>query len=245
MQISSLIDHTESTYRRVNVTGDWLPQELVFGAYWDGSRWNGFPVPMFALEDGKALCAEMPGLTFVEHMQAFCIQEGDDEVWCHSVQSIVNGRPMDLYLIGDSWCWELAEECEILPGQGGPHADALELRLRPAALIWLRRSARAAGVPLATFVESLVMRQIEERMAGRSYLDLSGFDALLCIAKSAARHPPGSGIAIPPKEWLRIVDALLLAGQDDTPFHQLHQQIKREMFVEVLLDRLARERGLV
>ncbi|WP_020201337.1 hypothetical protein [Cupriavidus sp. WS] len=112
MQISPTRSGTELVFRRVYVTGDWLPDDFAIGAYWDGALWNGFPVPLFSLEDGMALCAAMPSLAFDEVAQVFRMEDGEDQLWCPQVARVIDGRAVDLYLIGDSWCWQLAEAGE-------------------------------------------------------------------------------------------------------------------------------------
>ncbi|SPS03024.1 hypothetical protein CBM2634_U610001 [Cupriavidus taiwanensis] len=62
---------TKRAWRRIRVTGNWLPDHAFVWAYWNGTMWNGFAVPMFTSQDASNLCAVMPSLVYVEARQAF------------------------------------------------------------------------------------------------------------------------------------------------------------------------------
>ncbi|MCO4865905.1 hypothetical protein MKD50_29715, partial [Cupriavidus sp. WGtm5] len=62
---------TKRTWRRIRVRGSWLPDHAFVWAYWNGTMWNGFTVPMFTSQDASNLCAVMPSLVYVEARQVF------------------------------------------------------------------------------------------------------------------------------------------------------------------------------
>ncbi|MEM5433572.1 hypothetical protein CBM2626_U50017 [Cupriavidus taiwanensis] len=104
---------TERAWRRVCVTGSWLPDHAFVWAYWNGTMWNGFAVPMFTSQDACNLCAVMPSLVYVEARQAFLFEEGGETEWFHAAAQLVDGELLQLYSLGESWCWQLVDLSEV------------------------------------------------------------------------------------------------------------------------------------
>lgn len=100
---------TNRAWRRVRVTGSWLPDDAFVWAYWNGSMWNGFAVPLFTRQDAISLCAVMPGLVYVEARHAFLFDENGEAEWFHAGPQLVDGQQLQLYSLGESWCWELVD----------------------------------------------------------------------------------------------------------------------------------------
>lgn len=94
--------------RRMKVTGDWLPPEVVIDAYSNGPLWNGWLIPFFTLEAALALREHMPELYYSEATDQFCLQ-GDDPQWCGATDLTIDGTVVKCYAIGDSYCWERAD----------------------------------------------------------------------------------------------------------------------------------------
>jgi len=99
----------------VRVTCEGLPDDFSVDAYWDGSLWNHFVTPLFTLEGGKHLCDALPGeLSYDASRHAFRYQDkhaDEPEVlWIHPRTHQIGNELVELFVLGDSWCWELAEE---------------------------------------------------------------------------------------------------------------------------------------
>ncbi|SDD58466.1 hypothetical protein SAMN05216345_111145 [Cupriavidus sp. YR651] len=116
--------------------------------------------------------------------------------------------------------------------------DVMEIRLRPAVLDWLRELAVANGISVEPYAAFLLQSFCEERMEGRPNLDLSGFEVIASVSKTALRLPATHCLAVPAGDWIRIVEAVLLL----TGGGQMSSS-NREIFVETVLDRLATELG--
>ncbi|MCY1197501.1 hypothetical protein D9M68_152340 [compost metagenome] len=96
-------------YRPIRVAGDWLPDDFAVDAYWNGVSWNGFVVPLLTLASAQQLCKSMPTLEFVERDQSFLLSEEHGVVSIEGRPYCVGGVSLNLYAIGDSWCWRHAE----------------------------------------------------------------------------------------------------------------------------------------
>lgn len=232
------LNQTERAYRRVLVTGSWLPDDIAVGAYWNGAMWNGFPVPVFTSEDGDALCAVMPNLVYVAGRRAFLFDENDHVEWFHSAVHVVEGKDQPLYAIGTGWCWQFA----------GSGTEAMELsgsyrvlQLRPQVVAWIENLAQQNGQALEPYVEFLLAGFCEERRDGRPRFDLSGFEATVSRARLATSITQGQPVRVRGSEWLDVVDAVLsLAAAEDGG---AQSRLLPERFAETVLDSLARELG--
>lgn len=100
---------TNHAWRRVRVTGSWLPDNAVVWAHWNGTMWNGFAVPLFTRQDATSLCAVMPSLMYVEAREAFLFDENGETEWFHAARQVVDGEELHLYSLGESWCWQLVD----------------------------------------------------------------------------------------------------------------------------------------
>lgn len=100
-----------SVYRAIKVSGDWLPEDVSFDAYTDGTFWNGFETPEFTLEVGQAIAGVSPGLTYDAASDAFLFSdeenapgEAPERFTGHTI--VVNGQDVRVYGIGSwGWCW--------------------------------------------------------------------------------------------------------------------------------------------
>jgi hypothetical protein len=84
-----------------------------YRGYHRGDRWNGWAMPYFTLEAGKAIMERWEGsdvpLTYDENATAFTAAFEDPEVYEGEVHTI-EGRAEILYPIGaGSWCWDAYE----------------------------------------------------------------------------------------------------------------------------------------
>jgi len=240
MSISSVPSHTSSAFRRIFVTGPWLRKGLVAIAYSNGKPWHPLSYPMFTRSDALHLCDAIPGLSFDASRDAF-IHVEQDQVACFEAEShIWNGKLVDLYAIGPGWGWQLAQDDRV----PAAHSESLHVNVRPAALAWIQTLADDASVALGAFCSFLLSGYIEKRMELQHALDLTRFDAVLCIASKAPVGHDVAGIAVQVEEWIGIVDALVHLAADGA-FNTLSRQTRRERIVEAMLDQLAREVGHV
>ncbi len=241
MSISSIQSNVPGTYRRVVVTGSWLPNNAAVGAYWNGAMWNGFPVPMFTREDGDALCAVMPSVAYVEGRRAFLFEENDHVEWFHPEVHVVGGKEQCLYAIGDSWCWQFAEGGSTVTAQERASGSYLVLQLGPRVRAWVQELAQSNGQSLEDYAEFLLTSFCDERRDGRPKFDLSGFEATVARARHATPLSQRQTLNVRRGAWLDVVDAVLsLAAAEDGG---LQLRLSRELFAETVLDSLAREVG--
>ncbi|AQV99432.1 hypothetical protein BJN34_36780 (plasmid) [Cupriavidus necator] len=233
--------NTPRAYRRIFVTGNWLPDNTAVGAYWNGTMWNGFPVPMFTREDGDGLCAVMPNLVYVERRQAFLFDEDQQVEWYRPSIAVVDGKEQHLYAIGDSWCWQFADYADDPNVPKWLTGSYLQLHLRPSVRAWIQELARANGQSVEHHAEFLLACFCEERRDGRPKFDLSGFEATASRAQHATPISVGDAVRVRRGPWLKIVDAVLslVAAEDGGE----PSRLSREMFAETVLDGLARELG--
>ncbi len=126
MQTSSF-SANQVVYRFVRVTGDWLPDDLAIDAYWSGLRWNGFVTPLFTLAAARILCEHVPCLEYVERDASFLLTDEYGTTRTTSKSYIVGGEALQLYGVGDSWCWRLVEDADE---ESSLNLDARTLRLR-------------------------------------------------------------------------------------------------------------------
>ena len=105
--------------RLVRVTCDGLPEGFSVKAFWNGMRWNGFVTPLFTLEAAKTLCAVLPELSYDAQRHALLYVDVPADAlshkWIHPTQHVIEGNSVELFLIGDSWCWELVRSESALP----------------------------------------------------------------------------------------------------------------------------------
>lgn len=242
MQTPNLSDN-QVEYRSVRVAGAWLPDGLAIDAYWSGLRWNGFVTPLFTLAGARMLCEHMASLQYVDSDGSFLLTDEHGTTPISPNPHIVGGEALQLYGIGDSWCWSLVEDADA-----GARPDAgarLRLRVRPAVYAWLDQLAQADGLGLAAYAETLIAGYIEQRMECRSRMDLSGLEVPLALARNSVRIADGKEIVIGAAEWLKLVDAAVLIDEDESPFHRLPLPQRREAFAEAVLEQLGRELGRV
>lgn len=116
----------------VRVTCEGLPDDFSVDAYWDGSHWNHFLAPLFTLEGGKQLCAVLPEeLSYDASRHAFRYEDkhaDEPEVlWVHPRTYRIDNELVELFVLGDSWCWELAdaEHYAAAPRNGGATVEDL------------------------------------------------------------------------------------------------------------------------
>ncbi|MFJ4291288.1 hypothetical protein ACIP1U_16115 [Cupriavidus sp. NPDC089707] len=231
-------NQTARAYRRVLVTGSWLPDDVAVGAYWNGAMWNGFPVPVFTSEDGDALCAVMPNLVYVAGRRAFLFEENDHVEWFHPAVHVIEGKEQHLYAIGNGWCWQFADAGTNAVGISGSY---LVMQLRPQVGAWLENLAQENGQSLADYADFLLTSFCEERRDGRSRFDLSGFEATVSRVRLATAIPQGQTVQVRRGTWVALVDAVLsLAAAEDGG---AQSRLSRERFAETVLDSLARELG--
>ncbi|RWA55714.1 hypothetical protein AU476_06300 [Cupriavidus sp. UYMSc13B] len=223
------------------MTGSWLPGEVAVGAYWNGTMWNGFPVPMFTAEDGAGLSAVMPNLVYVEGRRAFLFDENDHVEWFHPTTHVVDGKERHLYAIGDCWCWQFAEHGDDSTGQHRLPGSYLVLRLRPGVRVWIQEQAQRNGQSLEHYAEFLLGSFCEERRDGRPKFDLSGFEATASRVKHAPPLSTGETVRVRRGQWLNVVDAVLSIGATEGGSAQ--SDPSRELFAETVLDSLACELG--
>jgi len=243
MSISSIPSNVPRVYRRVVVTGSWLPDNAAFGAYWNGAMWNGFPVPVFTREDGDALCAVMPSLAYVEGRHAFLFEENGHVEWFHPGVHVVDGKEKCLYAIGDNWCWQFAEGGSTATAQERASGSYLVLQLGPRVRAWIQDLAQSNGQSLEDYAEFLLTSFCDERRDGRPKFDLSGFEATASRVRHAIPLSEGETVRVRRGEWLDVVDAVLSLVAAEGGNSQA--RISRELFAETVLDCLARELGAV
>lgn len=97
-------------YRLGTVTADFLASDVIVPCYSNGKRWNGFGMPVFTLEVGKALLAAIPDLTYDEVRDAFvwrpCDGGGEEEIYAPTA-ILVATDAIKVYPIGTgSWTWD-------------------------------------------------------------------------------------------------------------------------------------------
>ncbi|MFC4524730.1 hypothetical protein [Cupriavidus pinatubonensis] len=228
-------------YRRIFVTGSWLPDNTAVGAYWNGTMWNGFPVPMFAREDGDGLCAVMSNLVYVERRKAFLFDENQQVEWFGPSIAVVDGKEQHLYGIGESWCWQFTDYADDPSPQNWLAGSYLELHLRPSVRVWIQELARVNGQSLGDHAEFLLSCFCEERRNGRPRFDLSGFDAIASRAEHATPISDGDTVRVGRGPWLNVVDAVLSLVAAEDGGEPL--RLTRITFAEAVLDGLARELG--
>ncbi|WP_316157442.1 hypothetical protein [Cupriavidus sp. BIC8F] len=233
--------NTPRAYRRIFVTGSWLPDNTAVGAYWNGTMWNGFPVPMFTREDGDGLCAVMPNLVYVERRQAFLFDENQQVEWFRPSIAVVDGKEQHLYAIGDSWCWQFTETTDDASGGNWLAGSYLQLRLRPGVHAWIQGLARSNGQAVEHYAEFLLASFCEERRDGRPKFDLSGFEATALRAQHATPISVGDAVRVCRGPWLNVVDAVLSLVAAEVGGEP--SRLSREMFAETVLDGLARGLG--
>jgi len=234
----STVQPAQAAFRRIFVTGPWLPQGMVAGAYWNGKPWHQLTVPMFSRVDAQGLSELMPELTFDESRNAIRHDAGGRTDWFDAEPHIVDGKRVDLYPIGFRWGWQFAQHDTVPAAHGQP----LHVMVRPAARAWMQALADEDCVALCAYASFLLSGYIEQRMECRHRLDLSRFDAVLCIASAAEMSTGTVRMAVQSCNWICIVDALAHLVVDGE-FKVLPQQARRERIIEVILDQLARELG--
>ncbi|MBK4737923.1 hypothetical protein [Noviherbaspirillum pedocola] len=93
--------------RRGTVTADFLDDGQVFSCYSDGSRWNGWGMPLFDKDTALKVAEAIPGITFNEATGVFVVQFEGEEPEEHHPQTIVcDGQPVVVYQIGGGWTWD-------------------------------------------------------------------------------------------------------------------------------------------
>ena len=101
---------SEPEYRQIEVTGDWLPDDLALAAYGNGDRWNGWLKPLFPKSSVELLAQHMPGFTYDEQRDSFVFEDAttaEDGPQVFEAQAVlIDGEPVKAYAIGDGWCWE-------------------------------------------------------------------------------------------------------------------------------------------
>lgn len=93
-------------YRKAWATGDWIEGRVA--CWWDGSRWNGWGVPMFEFEAALAYKALAGNLQYDPERDRFFEPAGEDDEgqdFCATTIDTPEG-PKKVYQIGDGWCWE-------------------------------------------------------------------------------------------------------------------------------------------
>lgn len=92
----------------VNITADWLPDEVTLQAYSDGTRWNGWAMPCFTREVALQLTALMPIVRYDEARDAFVatIDEDEEELFRSRVVRVGNQEVITYPIGSGSWCWE-------------------------------------------------------------------------------------------------------------------------------------------
>jgi hypothetical protein len=109
---------SQSKFRRVSVSGDWMGVVQALPAYADGRRWNGFTLPHFLLQDAVRICESFPGLRYDGEEDCFFFRNSDapiaddpagepaPEERIDPVVLEVHGEHLRTYPIGaGSWCW--------------------------------------------------------------------------------------------------------------------------------------------
>jgi hypothetical protein len=112
----SIEDIAESDRKLVRVTCEGLPDDFSVEAYSNGFRWKGYATPLFAMEAGLALCKVVPEkLSYDASRRAFRyidIDADHPEVeWIEPEKYDIGGALVELFMIGENWCWELADDC--------------------------------------------------------------------------------------------------------------------------------------
>jgi len=236
MTLPAVQSQASLAFRRIFVTAPCLPKFLVVIAYSHEKPWHQLSQPMFTRSDARELCRHVAGLSFDEGRNAF-IHVDDGRITCfEAVPHVMGGKLVDFYAIGPNWGWKLAEEDRV----PAAHGELLHVNVRPAALEWFQSLADDACVPLDAFCSFLLAGYIEQRMELRHALDLSRFDAVLCIASKAHAGHNYVRIAVQAEAWIGVVNALVHLASDDA-FKALSWQSRRERLVEAMLDQLARE----
>ncbi len=238
MSISTPQVPAQSAFRRIFVTGPWLPAGVIATGYWNGKPWHTLTYPMFSRADVQRLCELLPDLTFVESRNAVRHVEGGHTEWFDAEPHVVDGKLMDLYAVGFGWGWRLARH-DTVPAT---HGQSLHMMVRTAALEWMQALADEDHVALCAYASFLLSGYIEQRLEIRHRLDLSRFDAVLAIASQRLPLPGAVRIAVQSSEWIAVVDALTYLA-DGEEFNALPQQARRERVIEAMLDQLAREVG--
>lgn len=228
----------QSAFRRIFVTGPWLPVGVVAAAYWNGKPWHTLTCPMFSRADVQRLSELLPELTFDEPRNAVRHIEGSRTNWFDAEPHVVDGKLVDLYAVGFGWGWQLARH-DTVPAT---HWQSLHVMVRPAALEWMQALADEDHVALCAYASFLLSGYIEQRLECRHRLDLSRFDAVLAIASRQLPLPGAVRIAVQSSEWIAVVDALTHLA-DGGAFDALPLQARRERVIEAMLDQLAREVG--
>ncbi|CAG9186073.1 hypothetical protein LMG32289_06247 [Cupriavidus pampae] len=236
MSIPAVQSQSSSAFRQFFVASPRLPKSLVAIAFSNGKPWQPLRSPLFTRTEGLHLCEYVRGLAFDESRNAFVETVQDGVTWFDAVPQVLDGKLVQFYAIGPDWGWQLAEVDRV------PRGDSLYVNVRPAALEWIQALAADADVGRAAFCSFLIAGYVEQRMELKHALDLSRFDALLCIASKAPVGANVVRIAVVAESWIGIVDALAHLSPDPA-FNALAQQTRRERIVDAILDQLAREIG--
>lgn len=114
-----------SEFRPVKVTLDTLPADTAFEAYHTGQLWNGWLMPVFPAESVKAIVAatEAAGwhdwVQFKEAENIVCVQDEDEPngvtTFCQQT-IVIDGKPIEVYQVGDGICWEEVTPAGISAG---------------------------------------------------------------------------------------------------------------------------------
>ncbi|QET04019.1 hypothetical protein FOB72_17855 (plasmid) [Cupriavidus pauculus] len=232
MSISVAESQSPLALRRIFVTCQRMP--VVAIAFSNGKPWQPLRAPLFTRHEGLQLCQYIRSLSFDKSRNAFALVEDGRVTWFDVSPQVIDGKMMEFYTIGPDWGWKLSEVDRV------PSGEPLFVNVRPAVLEWIQSLAADAYVGQSAFCSFLIAGYVEQRMELQHALDLSRFEALLCIASKTPVGPNVVRVAVVVESRVGIVDALAHLSSDAT-FNALALQHRRERIVEAMLDQLARE----
>lgn len=97
----------------VNISGDWIPEDVVIPAYSNGLVWNGWAKPHFTFETAQSLMGtHIKDMVYDAERDVFVIKcEGEEDLEAPAEEIEVDGQKIKTYAVGAGcWCWYEAPE---------------------------------------------------------------------------------------------------------------------------------------